>query len=96
MKFRILTISVVCVVFASGFVLSAFGQELKPIQLPEPKSDPNKSLVQAFKDRKTSREYSGDKPSRADAFKPALGCMGHKPLRFRQTNCAFRGELAGD
>ena len=61
MKFRILTISVVCVVFASGFVLSAFGQELKPIQLPEPKLDPSKSLVQAFKDRKTSREYSGHK-----------------------------------
>ena len=43
------------------FVLSAFCQELKPIQLPEPKLDSSKSLAQALKDRKTSREYSGDK-----------------------------------
>ncbi|MGO9118514.1 MAG: SagB/ThcOx family dehydrogenase, partial [Desulfomonilaceae bacterium] len=39
----------------------AFGQEMKPIQLPEPKLDSSKSLAQALKDRKTSREYSGDK-----------------------------------
>jgi len=43
------------------FVLYAFGQEMKPIQLPAPKLDANKSLVQALKDRKTTREYSGDK-----------------------------------
>ena len=61
MKFRMLTVSVVCVVFAMGFALSAFGQELKPIQLPEPKLDTSKSLAQALKDRKTTREYgSGD------------------------------------
>ncbi len=60
MKFRMLTIGMVCVVFAVGFALSAFGQELKPIQLPEPKLDPNKSLAQALKERKTTREYGGD------------------------------------
>jgi nitroreductase len=47
-------------VFVMGLCLSAFAQELKPIQLPEPKLDPSKSLVQALKDRKTTREYSGD------------------------------------
>jgi hypothetical protein len=61
MKFRILATSVVCVVFTIGFVLSVFAQGLKPIQLPEPKLDPSKSLVQALKDRQTSREYAGDK-----------------------------------
>src|SRR5208283_3149717 len=61
MKFRMLTVSVVCLVFAMGFALSAFGQELKPIQLPEPKLDSSKSLAQALKERKTTRAYgSGD------------------------------------
>jgi len=62
MKFRMLTISMVCVVFAVGFALSAFGQELKPVQLPEPKLDSSKSLAQALKERKTTREYGGDLP----------------------------------
>lgn len=60
MKFRMLTVCVVCVVFVMSVALSAFGQELKPIKLPEPKLDPSKSLAQALKDRKTTREYGGD------------------------------------
>src|SRR5271157_548800 len=60
MRFRMLTISVVCVVFAVGFALSAFCQELKPIQLPEPKLDSSISLAQALKQRMTTREYGGD------------------------------------
>src|SRR5208337_2177294 len=62
MKFRMLTISMVCAVFAVGFALSAFYQELKPVQLPEPKLDPSKSLARALKERKTTREYGGDLP----------------------------------
>ena len=65
MKFRTLTISMICVVFAVCFALSAFGQELKPVQLPEPKLDPSKSLVQALKERKTTREYAGDLSAQA-------------------------------
>ncbi|HTY21497.1 MAG TPA: SagB/ThcOx family dehydrogenase [Desulfomonilaceae bacterium] len=61
MKHRILIATAASIAFVTVFVLSAFGQELKPVQLPEPKLDPSKSLVQALKDRKTSREYSGDK-----------------------------------
>ena len=61
MKHRTLIATAASIAFVMAFVLSAFGQELKPIQLPEPKLDPSKSLVQALKDRKTSREYSGDK-----------------------------------
>lgn len=57
MKFRMLAMSMVCVVFAVGFALSAFGQELEQVQLPEPKLDPSKSLAQALKERKTSRAY---------------------------------------
>ena len=60
MKFRTLTISMICVLFAVSFALSAFGQEQKPVQLPEPKLDPSKSLAQALKERKTTREYGGD------------------------------------
>jgi nitroreductase len=60
MKYRLLVAASVSLVFIMGLCLSAFAQELKPIQLPEPKLDPSKSLVQALKDRKTTREYSGD------------------------------------
>ena len=58
MKFKMLTVSLVGVVFAMVFALSAFAQELKPIKLPEPKLDSNKSLAQALKERKTTREYA--------------------------------------
>jgi hypothetical protein len=61
MRYRTLIATLASCAFAMVFVLSAFGQEMKPIQLPEPKLDSNKSLAQALKDRKTSREYSGDK-----------------------------------
>ncbi|MGO9119828.1 MAG: hypothetical protein ACLQPD_19730, partial [Desulfomonilaceae bacterium] len=61
MKYRILIAAAASMAFAMVFVLSAFCQELKPIQLPDPKLDSSKSLAQALKDRKTSREYSGDK-----------------------------------
>jgi len=65
MKFRTLTISMICVVFAVSFALSAFGQELKPIKLPEPKLESNKSVAQALKERKTTREYAGDLSTQA-------------------------------
>jgi len=55
-----LTMSIMCALVAFGLALSAFGEELKPVPLPEPKLDPNKSLVQALKDRQTTREYGGD------------------------------------
>jgi nitroreductase len=37
------------------------GQELKPIQLPKPQMEGGKPLMQALKDRKTSREFSSEK-----------------------------------
>lgn len=60
MKRRTLIVTLVCIVFVVGSALSAFGQELKSIQLPEPKLDPNKSLAQALKQRMTTREYGGN------------------------------------
>ncbi len=36
-------------------------QELKPIELPKPQTDGGKPLMQALKDRKTSREFSPEK-----------------------------------
>src|SRR5208283_5337019 len=58
MKTRILVAIATSLIFCVGLLLPAFGQELKPIKLPEPKLDASKSLVQALKDRKTQREYS--------------------------------------
>jgi nitroreductase len=64
MKYRTLIATLVCIVFVAGSMLSAFGQELKSIQLPEPKLDPSKSLGQALKERKTTRAYgSGNLPA---------------------------------
>jgi SagB-type dehydrogenase family enzyme len=39
----------------------AFTQELKPIELPKPQMDGGKPLMQALKERKTSREFSSEK-----------------------------------
>ena len=58
MKYRTLIATAASIAFAMVFALSALAQEQKSIQLPAPKLDPSKSLVQALKDRKTSREYS--------------------------------------
>ncbi|MFH0960564.1 MAG: SagB/ThcOx family dehydrogenase [Pseudomonadota bacterium] len=45
-------------VFVMILFTPVFGQETKPIQLPEPKLDNSAPLMQALKDRKTTREYS--------------------------------------
>jgi hypothetical protein len=58
MKTRILIAIAASLIFCVGVLLPAFGQEMKPIKLPEPKLDASKSLVQALKERKTQREYS--------------------------------------
>ncbi|MGO9569677.1 MAG: SagB/ThcOx family dehydrogenase [Desulfomonilaceae bacterium] len=58
MKTRILIAIATSLIFCVALLLPAFGQEMKPIKLPEPKLDASKSLVQALKDRKTQREYS--------------------------------------
>ncbi len=46
-----------CLVLCMGFLVAAFAQDPKPIQLPKPALDQSKSLAQALKDRNTSREY---------------------------------------
>ncbi len=57
MRIRTTIVALACLVFFTGFVLFAYAQEVKPIKLPEPKIDQAKSLVQALKDRKSSREF---------------------------------------
>ncbi len=57
MKTRILIAIAASLIFCTSLLLPAFAQELKPIQLPQPKLDESKSLAQALKDRKTTREY---------------------------------------
>lgn len=58
MKKRTPLTGAACLILSVIFLVPAFGTELKPIQLPGPKLDPGKSLVQALKDRQSSREYS--------------------------------------
>jgi nitroreductase len=60
---RNLIVVAVSLVFSVSLLLPAFGEDLAAIKLPEPKLDAGKSLVQALKDRKTSREFApGDLP----------------------------------
>ena len=47
-----------CLVLCLCFTFAAVGEEMKPIQLPAPNLDQSKSLVQALKDRKSTREYA--------------------------------------
>lgn len=49
-------------VLAAALVFSAqiFAQELKPIQLPRPQMDGGKPLMQALKERKSSRNFSSE------------------------------------
>jgi nitroreductase len=58
MKTRAILVAMVSLVFCTGLVVPAFGQDPKPIPLPQPTLDASKSLAQALKDRKTTREYA--------------------------------------
>jgi hypothetical protein len=58
MILRTLTLTVSSLAVAVVFALSALAQDAKPVQLPEPKLDPSKSLAQALKERKTTKEYA--------------------------------------
>ena len=56
MKSSKLTVGLISLFIAVCFALTAIAQDSKPIPLPAPKLDPGKSLAQALKDRKTTRE----------------------------------------
>ena len=58
MKMRTVFAIAVSLIFCTGVLVPAFGQDMKPIQLPEPKLDKSKPLMQTLKDRKTTREFS--------------------------------------
>ncbi len=58
MRIKTLLVVVMCVMFWSGVAVDAFAQDTKPIPLPAPKLDQSKPLVQALKERQTSREFS--------------------------------------
>lgn len=58
MKVRAFVAVAVSLVFCAGLVIPALAEDPKPISLPQPKLDSSKSLAQALKDRKTTREYS--------------------------------------
>ena len=59
MKARTPMVIAAFLIFCTGLLMPAFGQEMKPIQLPQPKLDQSKSLDYALKERKTTREYGG-------------------------------------
>ncbi|MCU0599341.1 MAG: SagB/ThcOx family dehydrogenase [Desulfobacterales bacterium] len=55
-----LCLAVIALYFFSTF---AVADEIKPIQLPAPQMDGGKPLMQALKDRRTSRDFSAEKLS---------------------------------
>jgi len=60
MKTRTVLAIAISLIFCSGILIPGFAQEMKPLQLPEPKLDSSKSLAQALKERKTTREFSSE------------------------------------
>jgi SagB-type dehydrogenase family enzyme len=52
---------VLAVVFVGAFCTSALAQNLKTIQLPEPKKDGGRPFMQVLSDRQSQREFSGEK-----------------------------------
>ena len=52
--------SLVIALFCTG---AALAQDLKPVVLPPPQTDGGRPLMQALKERKTSREFASDKLS---------------------------------
>jgi hypothetical protein len=58
MKGSKLMVGLISLLIAVCFALTAFAQDSKPVPLPAPNLDSSKSLLQALKDRKTTREYS--------------------------------------
>lgn len=58
---RITFILVTVLSFLLIFPQFIFADEKKPIQLPEPQMDGGKPLMQALKERKSSREFSSEK-----------------------------------
>lgn len=44
-----------------GAVTAIYAADVKPIQLPQPQTDQGKPLMQALKERKSSREFSAEK-----------------------------------
>ena len=80
--------------FVGGMALAA-DEALKPISLPKPQMEGGKPLMQALKDRQTSRSFSSEKLSRADPLEPALG-GGRSESAGRKAHRAHGLEPAGD
>ena len=57
MKTRTLISTLASLVFCAGLILPTFAEELKPVQLPAPKLEQSKPLMQALKERQSTREY---------------------------------------
>jgi nitroreductase len=85
MKVRRLTAGIVCLVLTIGFTMSVYGQDLKPINLPDPKLDPSKSLAQALQDRKSTRAYGGPIPMQTLSNLLWAACGINRPDSGRRT-----------
>lgn len=57
MKLIIVVSIVTFAVFSTGILSPVIGEELKPIKLPQPELNKGKLLMQALKDRKSTRKY---------------------------------------
>lgn len=65
---------------------AALAQNLKPIQLLEPRLDPEKSLLQALKDRKTTRQYGGNLPQQTLSNLLWAACGINRPDSGKRTS----------
>ena len=61
MKNNPLFAALLVLAFLFTYPLLTFSEEFKPVQLPKPRLDGGKPLMQVLKDRKSSREFSTEK-----------------------------------
>jgi SagB-type dehydrogenase family enzyme len=54
-------LGITCGIWTLCILCAAFGEELKPIQLPKPQMDGGKPLMQTLKERESSRDFSPEK-----------------------------------
>lgn len=63
MRSRLVIIAAACLVICTFVLPPVFAEKAKPIRLPEPQVSSGKLLMQALKERKTSRKFSNGKLS---------------------------------
>jgi len=91
------TLAVVVAVIMAVFAAWAASPVLSDVSLPAPRTDGGKPLMQALKDRQTSRDFSNKREAPPSGIvRSSLGGIRHQPARLGKAHRPLRQELARD